>query len=301
MASLLKRIKIVTVAVPDVDEVAAIYRKWIGYKVVERGKVSADLAALWASPAMKGRPYVTMQPASGVDVFVRAVEIDRVGNYRPMTSWGWGAIEIICRDPRPLSRKLAQSDFIVVGRPRFLNGYPTICAMQVQGPGGEILYLTADTGPKSKSILPDPGAEVGRPFVMVVASGSSERAVKWYAKHFKMKKAAVKGATIDIIQNAQGLPPTHPFPMGFVPMSEAAHFVEFDGYPAGTGPRQRNHGQLPPGVAVAGFEITDLRATKLKFLSKPANLEGIGYDGRRVACTVGPGGELIELIELANK
>jgi hypothetical protein len=298
MAPLLKRTKIATVAVPDVEEVARIYKRWIGYRTVERGKVSAEQAALWGAPVMKGRPTLVMQPASGVDVFIRAVEIDPVNNYRPLTTWGWGAIEIICRDPRPLSRKLAQSDFVVVGRPRFLQGYPTICAMQVRGPGGEILYLTADTGPKSKSILPDPGAEVGRPFVMVIASGSSERAVKWYAKHFRTKKVAVKGNKIDIIQHALGLPPDHPFPLGFTAMSEEAHFLEFDGYPAGTGPRQRHHGQLPPGVAMASFEITDLGATRLKYITRPQRMEGLGYDGRRAACAVGPGGELIELIEL---
>src|SRR5262245_53211539 len=200
MPPTMKRIKMATIAVPDVDAVAELYGKWIGYKTLERATVSAAMATSWGAPAMIGRRFITMQPASKVDVFIRAVEIDPVHSYRALTSWGWGAIEIIVRDPIALNRRLGQSPFHIVGHPRFLEGYPTICAMQVRGPGNEVLYLTTDTGPREKSILPEAGADVGRPFIMVQASGSTQRTRDWYAKTFAMKKEPIKPATIDIIQ-----------------------------------------------------------------------------------------------------
>lgn len=297
MPPTMKRIKMATVAVPDVDAVSELYGKWIGYKTLERDTVSAALATSWGAPAMTGRRFVTMQPASKVDVFIRAVEIDPVHSYRAMTTWGWGAIEIIVRDPIALNRRLGQSPFYIVGHPRFLEGYPTICAMQVRGPGNEILYLTTDTGPREKSMLPEPGADVGRPFIMVQASGSAQKTRDWYAKTFGMKKGPVNGATIDIIQHAQGLGPDHKFDLSLAVMSDPGNFLELDGYPPNTGPRPRNHGQLPPGCAMASFTVKSLSQIKLPFLAPPVALRHLGYDGRHTACIVGPGGELIELIE----
>lgn len=296
-APLLKRIKIATIGVPDLDETTALYKKWLGYSAAETGKVSADLATLWGAPAMIGRRYATLRPASKTDVYIRAVEIDRVGNYRALTTWGWGAIEIIVEDPEKLHTKLGNSPFLIVGKPRRLKGYPTICATQVRGPSNEILYLTADLGNPGTGLLPKAGATVGRPFIMVLAAGHIEAARNWYCDTFKLKRNAINGNPVDIIQHAQALPPDHEFPLTVVSLAEQGNLIELDGYPALTGPRPRNHGQLPPGVAMTSFGVKSLDAFKLNWLSAPITLKGPGYEGKHAACTVGPAGEIIELIE----
>jgi hypothetical protein len=112
-----------------------------------------------------------------------------------------------------------------------------------------------------------------------------------------MKKGAISGSTIDIIQQAQALPPDHPFPLSLLAMADKGNFLELDGYPSPTGPRPRHHGQLPPGVAMASFTVKSLDKLKVQFLAAPASHKDLGYDGRRAACVVGPGGEIIELIE----
>ncbi|MDX2144886.1 MAG: hypothetical protein SFV19_16135 [Rhodospirillaceae bacterium] len=294
---LLKRIKIATIAVPSVEETAGHYKQWLGYDTVERGKVSAAQAMLWGTPAMVGRAYAVMRPATKTDVYIRAVEIDRVANYRPLTTWGWNAVEILVTDPIKLHDKLSPSPFHIVGKPRFLSGYPTICACQVKGVGNEILYLTADTGNPGTGLLPKAGAPVGRPFIMVVASGSAEKVRNWYCSTFKLPRNAIAGNPVDIIQHAQALPPDHPFPLTVTALAEHGNLIEMDGYPAGTGPRPRHHGQLPPGVAMTSFGVKTLDAFTLPWLSPPAMMKGKGYEGRRAACLAGPAGELIELIE----
>jgi hypothetical protein len=294
---LLKRIKIATIAVPSVAETAGHYKQWLGYAAVEQGKVGAAHAALWGAPAMAGRAYAVMRPASKTDVYIRAVEIDRVANYRPMTTWGWSAVEILVADPIKLHDKLGRSPFHIVGKPRYLKDYPTICAFQVRGVGNEILYLTADTGNPGTGLMPKAGAAVDRPFIMVVASGSVERVRDWYCETFRLPRNAIAGNPVDIIQHAQALPPDHPFPLTVTALAEHGHLIEMDGYPANTGPRQRNHGQLPPGAAMTSFGVKSLDAFKLPWLSPPAAIKGKGYEGRRAACLVGPAGELIELIE----
>lgn len=294
---LLKRIKIATVTVPDVAEAAALYKTWLGYRVIEKGKVESATAALWGTPAMGGRAYVVMQPASKVDVFIRIVEIDRVANYRPMTTWGWNAVEIIVENPLKLHDKMGKSPFHIVGKPRYLNGYPTICAFQVRGPGNEILYLTADTGKPGTGLLPKAGAAVGRPFIMVLASGQAEKTRNWYCDTFKMKRNGINGNPVDIVQHAQALPPDHPFPLTIAALADHGNLIEIDGYPTNTGPRPRQHGQLPPGVAMTSFTVKSLDAFKLKWLSAPTKPSSMAYGGGRAACTVGPAGEIIELIE----
>jgi catechol 2,3-dioxygenase-like lactoylglutathione lyase family enzyme len=296
-APLLKRIKIATISVPNLDETTALYKTWLGYSAAEKGKISAAHATLWGAPAMTGRRYAVMRPASKTDVYIRAVEIDRVANYRALTTWGWGAVEIIADNPLKLHDKLGKSPFHIIGKPRFLNGYPTICAFQVRGPGHEVLYLTADTGNPGTGLLPKAGASVGRPFIMVLASGHAEKVRNWYCDTFKMKRNPINGNPVDIIQHAQALPPDHPFPLTVALMAEHGNLIEIDGYPAGTGPRPRNHGQLPPGVAMTSFGVKSLDTFKLNWLSQPAKLSGLGYESKRAACAVGPAGEIIELIE----
>lgn len=298
MASpLLQRIRGATVAAPKVDDTVATYTKYLGYKVIETGEVGAEQAASWAAPAMVGRKSVVMQSASKADVYIRVVEIDPVPNYRPLATWGWGAIEILVESPPKTHVKLTDSPFMIIGKPRFLKGYPTIQAMQARGLANEVLYLTTDTGPRDKSLLPEAGAPVGRPFIMVVAGVDPARMQAWYAKAFGMKKNKVAHTEIDVIQQAQGLAEDHIFQMGFMAMRDAGNFLELDGYPPGTGPRPRNHGQLPPGVALASFEVPSLKKVKAPFLSAPVALKSKAYGGGRSAVTVGPAGEIIELIE----
>jgi catechol 2,3-dioxygenase-like lactoylglutathione lyase family enzyme len=296
-APLLQRIRHATVAAPDLDAIVDLYTKWLGYKRIETSKVDAAQAQSWGSPAMVGRRQAVLQPASKADVFIRVVEIDPVPNFRPLSSWGWGAIEILVEDPPKLHKKLTDSPFMVIGKPRFLDGYPTIQAMQVRGPANEVLYLTTDTGPREKSLLAEAGAPVGRPFIMVLAGPHPRGVQDWYAKTFRMKKNPISETRIDVIQQAQGLAADHIFPLGFMAMAEPSFFLELDGYPPGTGPRPHHHGQLPPGVAMATFQVPNLDKVNLPFLSPPATLKGAAYGGRRSAVAVGPASELIELIE----
>ena len=74
----LKRIKMATIAVPDVDAIAPLYEEWLGYTAVESGTVPDALAASWGAPNTGGRRYISMQPESGADVFIRAVEADHL-------------------------------------------------------------------------------------------------------------------------------------------------------------------------------------------------------------------------------
>ncbi|MBL8628921.1 MAG: hypothetical protein JNM81_04790 [Rhodospirillaceae bacterium] len=291
---LITRIKMATIGAPNVAEIEKLYTEWLGYKVVEKGKVSEAMAKSWGAPKSAGRPFVLMHSEGTQDVFIRAVEIDPVPGYKAMTTLGWNSIEILVQDPDKVFEKLSKSPFKHVGGPKNLSPpFNTIRATQFKGPAEEILYLTAEQGDFAKSPLPPAASFVDRPFIMVLAAPDADETMKFYMENFLMRGAPARPGTIDIIAKAQGLPPDTNIPLGLARAAEKGNNIEVDGYPAPAKARPKNDGQLPPGVAMTSFNVNSLDGLKVKFIQPPAKL----YGPKRAATFIGPAGELTELIE----
>jgi hypothetical protein len=295
---LLKRLKINTVAAPDIGLVESWYTEWLGYSVCERAEIGADLAASWGAPAMAGRPYILMQPESGADVFIRAVEIDEVPGYKPMTTLGWNAFELIIDDVYKLNDRLLKSPFKIIGEPASLGGdLDFIHAMQVQGPAGDILYLTCDRVRAPDTLLPPSGSFVGRPFIVILAGHGVEDTQGWYSKTFNMKREEDMQTSIGVVSDAQGLPNDHIYDMGFMFLGQAGNFIEYDGYDKQFGARPCADGQLPPGCSTVTFSVDSLAALDLDWVGDAIDGPGMGYNGGRTRTARGAVGELIELVE----
>ncbi len=295
---LLKRLKISTVAAPDISLVESWYTEWLGYTVAERGEIDAGLAASWGAAAMAGRPYVVLQPESSADVFLRIVEIDEVAGYKPMTTLGWNAFEIIIDDVYKLNDRLLKSPFKIIGEPESLGGdLDFIHAMQVQGPAGDILYLTCDRVRAADTLLPPSGAFVGRPFIAILAGNGVDTTQSFYCEKFLMKRDEDMDSAIGVIADAQGLPSDHVFGMGFMFLGQTGNFIEFDGYGDEYGARPQTDGQLPPGCSTVSFSVDDLDSFDLDFVGDAVSDPSIAYGGGRTRTARGPVGELIELVE----
>lgn len=284
----------------DLDVLEAVYRDWLGYRVVERGMVDEALARSWGADASAGRPYIVMQPASGEQVFIRAVEIDEVAGYAPMMSAGWSALELLAQDPYELAEFLRGSPFEIIGGPEPIIAGSAIHAVQVLGPAGEVLYLTADTLDPEPAGLPMAQTRVDRIFIVVVAGASEEIIERFYVDRVGVADTRpVRDYIIPVIARAQGLPEDHLYPLGFMTLVEHGHAIEIDRYPEfAAGERPRNLGQLPPGTAMVSFVVESLEAVDVEFLSDPITHGSVVYGGGRSAVFVGPAGELVELIEL---
>ncbi len=295
---LLKRLKINTVAAPDISVVESWYTEWLGYAVCERGDISADLAGSWGAPAIAGRPYIVMQPESGTDVFIRAVEIDEVPDYKPMTTLGWNSFELIIDDVYKLNERLLKSPFKIIGEPSPLDGELNfIHAMQVLGPAGDVLYLTCDTTREPDSLLPLPGSFVDRPFIVILAGNGVDTTQSFYCEKFLMKREEDMTSPIGVIADAQGLPKDHVFDMGFMFLGQDGNFIEYDGYGPEYGARPCHDGQLPPGCSTVSFSVDSIDAMDLDWVDNAIDGPGIAYGGGRTRTARGPVGELIELIE----
>ncbi len=296
--SKITRLKMGTIGAPALGPIEEWYGEWLGYSVVERGDVGASLAVSWGATDVAGRPFIVMQPESGVDVFIRAVEIDEVPGYKGLTTFGWSAFEVIVDDVHGLHEKLKKSPFKIIGPAQSIGAdFPTIHAMQVVGPGQEVLYLTCETGDKATSLLPDAGAAVGRNFIMVICGPDIWAIHDFYTDKFDMQKGEARKTSVPLITNALGLPEGHPMFMTFVPFKEPGNFMEIDGFPEPATTRPRLDGQLPPGNAITSFSVNSLDDLDIDFIAAPTEDESLVYRGRRTASFVGPVGEIAELIE----
>lgn len=290
--SRLKRIKMATVGAPNVAQVEAWYTEWLDYGVAEKGTVSEALAASWGAPASAGRPYVVLGPASGEDVYVRAVEIDPVAEFKTLTSHGWAAIEITVADVDAVMAKLEGSPFEVIGLPRALTADSPIRAMQVVGPAGEVIYLTGNTGDRAASNHPEPKTLIDRVFIMVLAGPDLSALKEFYLNAFKLGDQGDLSFPVQVLADAQGLPADHVYDLSVLVMSERGHKLELDGYAPQFGGRPGPADQLPPGVAMTTFEADSLDGLNVDFITPPAAL----YDSYVAATFIGPAGERTELV-----
>ena len=293
---LLARLKMATIGASDLGPVEAWYSQWLGHRLVERGRVPAALAKSWGAPLVADRPYILMQPASAADVYIRAVQVADVPDYKPLTTFGWNSFEIIVDDVYDLNEQLIDSPFEIIGPPRSLGeDLDNIHAMQVIGPSREVLYLTCDTGPRADSILPEPEAPVGRLFVAVVSAAGIWDLHDFYTTRFHIEPSEGRNKTVDILNHALNLPSDARTWMTFVALAQAGNFLQIDGYPAK--PREYPSGELPPGNAQVSFSTTHFDELDLSFFSHPFVPDSIAYGGSRTASFRGPAGEIVEIIE----
>lgn len=289
---LLKKIKMATIGVSDLAAIKAQYKKWLHYNVIDEGRVPDKLAQSWGCQNSANKKYIMMQPQSGEEVFIRAVEITPVPNYRALTTWGWNAIEIIVENPATLFAKLCQSSFQILGKPAPLNNYPSIHAMQIQGSEQDVLYLTAETDSTKESLLPSPLSPTGRIFIMVLAGPDINILQDWYAATFQLDKRKINNSPVELINRAQGISLNSERPITTMRLEEHGNLIELDGYGKNTNKRPQTAGEIPPGIAITSMLVDNLDNINSPFIMEPTSAYG-----SRTATILGPVGELIELIE----
>lgn len=294
----LLRIKIVTVAAPDTDHFIRCYIDGLGYDLREQGTVDAALSQSWGADAARGQRYALLSSDTAPDVFVRVVESPPVPHYRPLQTFGWNSFEIIVDDVHAVRRRLSQGPFQIIGEPRPLGFRPTIHAMQVIGPGNEVLYLTTETGDRSTSPLPSPSSLIGRPFIVVLGAPDIVAARDFYAGTFDLLANPIRASRGQTVQRAWGGTEDGTHPITLVRFREHGNSIELNGYiKPGLGKRPCASGDLPPGNAIASFSVPSLDDLRLPYLRPPAAHASLAYGGARAACFIGPAGELVELVE----
>ena len=285
-----------TLVTPDAEAAAARYVQWMDYHVVERGPIPADLAASWGAPASAGRHAVTIQPASGADVFIRFVEGDPVPDYKPLRTYGWAALEICNRDVLGVNARMQKpgSPFEIIGPPKRIEGLPTIHPMQVMGPDHEIVYLTEIVSPGNG--LPHPGSFIDKLFILVLACADMNASIDWFKAALGLSVGAPMSIVYNMINDAFALPSDSRHTLATATW-EGDVFLEFDQYPDEATPRSGHAGALPPGIALTTIKHPAFDAVLGEWIVAPTVREGAVYGGKRAGTLQVPDGVLIEVVE----
>ncbi len=289
---MLQSILAVTICAEDLPAVEAAYTNYLNYRVVERGTVSATLAAHWNAPAMTGRVWLLLQPESGAPVYLRFVQQANVTDYAPLKSFGWNATELLVQDPDALAERLAGSPFKIVGPPRNLSSNDKIRAMQVIGPANELLYLTRVVPGGTTFKLGSAASPVDHVFIVVAGQPDLETARQFYAAKFQLEVTPPSGVRASVLSKAHGLDPEELHKLAVVELRETG-LIELDQYPPQARARPQRAGELPPGLATVSFAVDSLAGMAASVLPEAP------YHGRRAAMLNGAAGELIELVEAA--
>jgi catechol 2,3-dioxygenase-like lactoylglutathione lyase family enzyme len=287
----LQLLRAATLLTPDPDATARRYKDWFGYRLVETGSISPALAAGWGAPAMSGRRYSVTAPASGAPVFLRFVEGQIDPDYRPLRSFGWGAIELCVQDVQHVHARMQDSPFAIIGPPRALDGAPAIWPMQVQGPDGEIIFLTEIRADEPGARLPRAACAVDRLFIAVHACRDIATTRAWFAQALGLRGEPDFELAYTTLSRAFGLPSAHKHKIAVLAHDGDA-FLQIDQYPADATARTVTPGELPPGVAMVSF--LDPHPGSHGGTTMPSVVYGGGSS--RVVRT--PDGALVELIAL---
>lgn len=283
--------------VPDLATALACYRDVLGLDLVETGPLPADLAASWGTPASAGANHAVLRPGSGSDCWFRLVEQPDHPEFKPTTSFGWGAFECTVEDVYGWPARLVGSGFTIVGEPRALLGMDAFVPMQVLGPGREMVYLNQVFGDMPNSDLPRAGSITDLIFIVILGTPDRAASCSWYRDRLGLELGETFELPYRMINEAFDLPSDH---ISALTMVQAGRMpiVEVDDYPPQARPRARHAGMLPPGNALVTLAMHDLDACQVDWIEPPACRDGPLYAGRRAGTTIGSAGELLELVEI---
>jgi hypothetical protein len=245
-------IRCVTFTAPELGAVEEAYRQYLGYRVVARGSVDASQAEAWAAPSIGGAPMLELAPEAADDFRFRVVQSAAGDDYLPFGSYGWNAAEILVRDVDALADRLADSPFEIVGEPQDLSFSEDIRAMQVLGPGRELLYLTQFKRPVPGLEVPDTRCDVDRTFIVILGGPSMDALQDFYAERFQVPRAPAVESRVKGMSAAFGLDPEHRYPIAALPLAGKC-LIEVDQMPDAAAPRTSRPGHLPPGISIVSF------------------------------------------------
>jgi catechol 2,3-dioxygenase-like lactoylglutathione lyase family enzyme len=285
------------VATPDLDAALDDYHGRLGLNVVDRGDLTAEIAASWGCPASAGARTATLQPQSGAHCFVRLVEQPLPPDFVPTTTFGWASYELTVQDVFGWLAKIEGSGFDIIGPPKEIPGLPYFVAMQVHGRGKEMLYFNETRSATPSSDLPFAQSPMDHIFIVILATPDREATVEWYRDRLQLDVGDTYTIAYSMINNAFGLPADTISSLTMVQKGRMP-IVEIDDYPAQTKARRGEPGCLPPGNALVTLAVDSLDALDLDWIVPPQILSGPLYGGRRAATVQGLAGELLELVEL---
>jgi catechol 2,3-dioxygenase-like lactoylglutathione lyase family enzyme len=144
----------------------------------------------------------------------------------PFQRAGWLALELAVRDVDALSQRLSGSAFHTLAPPADLDFSDAIRATQVQGPAGEVLYLTQIKAAVPPFRLPQTQRWVDAPFVAVMATHDVRASSAFYLGLGASNRMLFE-TRLGALNGARKLPPETRHAVATVEL-KSGHLLEID-------------------------------------------------------------------------
>lgn len=289
-------ISCVTIATSDLQRMIDTYALYLGYELMDSGKVPSEMAAIWDRPSLAGRRFALMLPGGDGRTYIRFVESRTAADYLPFKHFGWNAAELMVQDTDAAAEKLADSPFKIIGPPADLSFSDKIRAMQVVGPAGESLYLTSFKERLPEFDTPEARHFIDRVFIVILGVESAAGLNSAYTELFGLPSASVIPGVISVISQAHGLPAETQHELAAITL-EGQSFLEVDTMPSTSLPRPELAGELPAAISMVTFGTDSLEPLLDRLRTPPRSIALPPYYGRRAGLLEGSAGEWIELVE----
>ncbi|MBL8202483.1 MAG: hypothetical protein JNK40_16070 [Chromatiales bacterium] len=283
----------VTIRTPSLEASEAAYGQFLHYRPVGRGGISAAESTLWGVPGLAGTPYLLMAPEAATDFVFRFVELPPEPGYRAFRRHGWQAAELIVDRVDPLAERLRNSPFEIVAPPLDLSFCPDIRAMQIRGPGGEIIYLTEFKKPVPGLEAPPARCAVDRTFIVIVGGKSLEGMQRYFRDTFGVPETPAMESRVQTMALEFGLSREHRFRLAALPLLGRC-YIEADEMPPAAQPLPERHTGLPAGISMVSFCSPALAGNGRASAPPDSIPPYAGATG--VECVRGAAGELLEII-----
>ncbi|MFW2403244.1 MAG: hypothetical protein ACN4GT_00675, partial [Gammaproteobacteria bacterium] len=274
----------------DIDVAADCYTRYLDYHEIDRGRITSELATLWGAPAVADSRYLLLSPAAGDDCVLRFVESPVDSGYVPFSSYGWNAAEIMVQNVDAMADRLAGSPFEIIGEPQNLSFTDDIRAMQILGPGKELLYLTEFKKQIPGLDTPIARCAVDSVFIVILGGPDMSELQSYYEQQFGVPPAPVMDSRVKGMSAAFGNSPEHKYPIAALPLA-GKNLIEVDEMPEQASARPAADGCLPAGIAIVSFASST-------GVGRPIDIDAPPYrHSQGVSCATGPAGELIETVQ----
>ncbi len=216
-----------TVVVPDLQAAVSAYAA-LGLAVHAAPPIDAVSARGYGNLALIGARRFWLG-APGGRPWLRLLERQDAVIEPALTRYGHFALEVVCADLELLARRAEAAGFRHLGGPAPLDVSADIHALQLAGPGGEVLYLTRVDKPLPPFELPRTSAVIDRLFIAVSVVHDRDAARRWHA-HIAGDAGLAFDTRIGVLNRALGRDPATRYPVATIQLDGECLF-ELDEVP----------------------------------------------------------------------
>jgi catechol 2,3-dioxygenase-like lactoylglutathione lyase family enzyme len=210
---------------PDLAQACAAYVDYLDQTVHRQEPLDSDYARKLGLTGMDEAASAWLGIA-GAAPWLLLVQSAIANVPAPFTKAGWMALELAVRDVDALASSLQAGPFKIIAAPKDLDFSDAIRAMQVQGPAGEVLYLTQIKRAVPPFRLPQTKLTVDGPFVAILGTEDLGAASAFYLGLGADKRLRFN-TRLGALNQARGLAPDTQHTVATVELS-SGHLLEID-------------------------------------------------------------------------